>query len=153
MVLECSKCGESKTEDAFIPSRGTGQVFRKRRCVECVKATAQRWYAENPDRWKETRDPAKHRANSKKHWEKRGLYLKYGITQDELDAQVAVQNGVCAVCGQEPDKLHIDHNHDTGKVRGLLCGNCNRALGLMYDDVESLEHAIAYLKAGGSWQS
>lgn len=153
MMLECSKCGECKLEDEFIPARGTGKVSRKRRCLECVRSTAKQWYANNPDRWKETRDPAKHRANSKKHWEKRGLYLRYGITQEQLDCQTTIQANACAICNQTQTKLHIDHDHNSGKVRGLLCGNCNRALGLMYDNVESLEAAIDYLKVGGKWQS
>ena len=65
------------------------------------------------------------------------------------------QNFVCAICGKSnfPMKsissgcLVVDHNHKTNKVRGLLCHNCNRALGLLQDNTETLENAINYLKS------
>lgn len=78
------------------------------------------------------------------------LIRKYGITQDDYLKMVADQGGRCAICGSESDKsFHIDHCHETGKVRGLLCGPCNHAIGLMYDDPETLRAAAEYLEAGG----
>jgi hypothetical protein len=75
------------------------------------------------------------------------LMIRYGITSDDYAKMFVKQNGVCAICGKKPDlKLHVDHCHKTKKVRGLLCGNCNRGLGLFKDEVESLEKAIQYLK-------
>ena len=64
------------------------------------------------------------------------------------------QNGVCAICGKPETKvqygkiqpLTVDHNHETGKVRGLLCFNCNIAIGKLKDDIVLLEKAIDYLK-------
>lgn len=65
------------------------------------------------------------------------------------------QNGVCAICGKpETEKsrkgnvrsLHVDHNHDTGKVRGLLCGKCNRSIGVLGDSVQILRNAVKYLE-------
>lgn len=60
------------------------------------------------------------------------------------------QEGVCAICGKPETKpnakyLAVDHNHETGVIRGLLCNNCNRALGLLGDNVETLQNAINYL--------
>jgi hypothetical protein len=63
------------------------------------------------------------------------------------------QNGMCALCGQRDqgiggkyDGLHVDHDHRTGKIRGLLCNTCNRALGLFKDDQTVLERAVRYLE-------
>lgn len=61
------------------------------------------------------------------------------------------QHGVCAICGKPETKpnakyLAVDHDHKTGEVRGLLCNNCNRALGLLQDNTEVLQNAINYLK-------
>lgn len=70
----------------------------------------------------------------------------YGITQEIYWKMVADQKGLCAVCRQSNGKkLDIDHDHKTGKVRGLLCGNCNRALGLFKDNPEFIKNAQYYL--------
>lgn len=79
---------------------------------------------------------------------------RYGLTMDQHDELVKKQGGVCAICLKPPSRaFDIDHDHaccpgDTscGKcVRGLLCFNCNSALGKLKDDVESLKRAVAYL--------
>jgi predicted RNA-binding Zn-ribbon protein involved in translation (DUF1610 family) len=73
----------------------------------------------------------------------------YGITLVEYDQMLHNQNNKCAICGNgdevENRRLAIDHCHESGKVRGLLCGKCNRGLGLFYDNQELLESAIHYL--------
>jgi len=73
---------------------------------------------------------------------------KYGITQTEYDGLAEFQEHQCAICGKDDvyRALDIDHNHDTGEVRGLLCTNCNTALGRFKDDIEGLEKALYYLK-------
>ncbi len=76
------------------------------------------------------------------------LMYSYGITLKEYNKILANQNGVCAICGNPPNdrKLAVDHNHVTGKIRGLLCKACNTTLGNVKDSVEILEKAIEYLK-------
>jgi hypothetical protein len=71
----------------------------------------------------------------------------YGLTVDAYDDMLAAQDGVCAVCGQPPQKLRlaVDHDHDTGQVRALLCGECNRALGCIHDDPARLRALADYL--------
>lgn len=75
---------------------------------------------------------------------------QYGITLDQYNAMLDEQDHKCAICGNEDEvegrKLAIDHCHTTGKVRGLLCGKCNRGLGLFYDNQDLLNNAIQYLK-------
>ena len=72
---------------------------------------------------------------------------KYGITSEEYAAFVEQQNGVCAICEQPDRRIGVDHDHATGKVRGLLCNHCNRALGSFGDDPERLAQAIRYLNS------
>ena len=72
----------------------------------------------------------------------------YGITREEYDAMVARQEGKCLVCLQEPKRLYIDHDHATGKIRGLLCNRCNAGLGFLGDDVERVRAAARYLETG-----
>jgi hypothetical protein len=74
---------------------------------------------------------------------------QYGITLDQYNKMLKAQNNKCAICGNEDEvegrKLAIDHCHNKGHVRGLLCGKCNRGLGLFYDNPELLQNAINYL--------
>lgn len=84
------------------------------------------------------------------------LKAKYGITGCEYDNAFAAQDGRCAICGGAPHKymtskgeverLHVDHCHKTGVFRGLLCGQCNRAIGLFKDDVNVVAAALRYLQ-------
>ena len=74
----------------------------------------------------------------------------YGITQDEYDAMYENQGGVCAICGgvnANRRTLGVDHNHTTGKIRGLLCHACNTGIGHLQDATELLCQAIVYLEA------
>ncbi len=76
---------------------------------------------------------------------------RYGVTQEAFDAMVVSQSGACAICGSVPDGagklavLHVDHCHDTGRVRGLLCHWCNTGLGSFRDRPELLARAAGYL--------
>ena len=74
------------------------------------------------------------------------LTLRYGIGADEFDELVVQQGGVCAICGR-PDPEHVDHDHETGAVRGILCFNCNGGLGQFRDSIDSLLTAASYLEA------
>ena len=93
------------------------------------------------------------RQSRKRNWEKNAplrekhLLWRYGLTPDGYKDLLEEQNGVCAICNRsQKSRLHVDHCHETGLVRGLLCGSCNRALGLMKDSTEFLLKAIQYLQ-------
>lgn len=77
---------------------------------------------------------------------------KYGITREQYETQLALQGGVCAICRQ-PDTskkgYHVDHDHETGVVRGILCTTCNSGLGHFKDDPTILAAAIDYLRQHG----
>lgn len=112
-------------------------------------------------------DPKKHdacvrswkRRNKKKTleinrrwWAKHGhewRAKKFGMTPEQFVAMYDAQSGACAICGTSEKKLKtklsIDHCHKTNRVRGLLCGDCNRAIGLMKDDPVRIRAASEYL--------
>jgi len=75
----------------------------------------------------------------------------YGITLDQYEQKLKDQDSRCPLCkthqSELPRRLAVDHNHDTGKIRGLLCGDCNRALGLFKDNPEICINAANYLLA------
>ena len=82
--------------------------------------------------------------------DRRSKLKKFGLTLEDYELLLKNQNGVCAICkNRESSKmtsnLSVDHSHETGKVRGLLCARCNAGLGLLKDDIGCLQNAISYL--------
>jgi len=90
------------------------------------------WRAANPER-------------QKKSWKSWWLKTNYGITIEDYDEMVEAQEGRCLICIEPTDKLVVDHDHETGKVRGLLCSACNTGIGHLKDSTERLFSAIDYL--------
>jgi len=88
----------------------------------------------------------------KKTLRKYNIKKSYGITELEYDNLLKSQDNKCAICKSDDNKrknsnyFFIDHNHDTGKVRGLLCDKCNKLLGSSFDNINILKKAIEYLK-------
>jgi len=80
---------------------------------------------------------------------KKYIYSKYNLTIDGYNQLLIEQNGCCKICGRHQTKLKkklvVDHCHRTGKVRGLLCYNCNLGIGLLFDNQTILQSAINYL--------
>lgn len=73
---------------------------------------------------------------------------EYGLTREQYMLLVSSQRGACALCGHTPEShfsLHVDHCHQSNKVRGLLCGPCNQGIGLLKEDPELFKKAITYL--------
>lgn len=97
-----------------------------------------------------------HKENKPKYYPVYGrewhLKNKYGITVEDYDKMLMRQNGKCAICAtREPGgsgkHFMVDHDHSTGKVRGLLCGRCNRGIGILDEDTGRLLSAVEYLSA------
>ncbi len=123
-------------------------------CRKCKNREHQKdWAARNKERMKSYNNKeSRRRAN------RRTTTSRYGLTVEEYESMYSAQGGVCAICGSpetvkgnggETKMLAIDHDHGTGKVRGLLCNNCNRAIGLLGDDVEIMLNAIEYIRSDG----
>lgn len=127
---KCSSCGETDIEKFYVDTKGrrTNKV-----CRECHKQQCKdRWHAK----------PELDRQASRSY--------KYGITPEQYKDMHETQQGKCAICNTEPKTkrgLHVDHDHGTGKVRGLLCHGCNVALGSFKEDVTLLNKAIEYLRS------
>lgn len=103
-----------------------------------------RWQRDNREKYQaKQRDYAE---SGKKKISDRKSHLKrnYGLTLEQFDALLASQGGGCAICGK-PGVDHVDHDHETGRVRGILCFRCNVALGQLDDDEERVLAAAAYL--------
>ena len=75
------------------------------------------------------------------------IKYKYGISEDEFNIMLGDQNGLCKICGMINDgkPLYVDHCHETGKARGLLCQRCNSAIGFFGDKTGLMEVAMKYI--------
>ena len=122
----CTTCNLEKLENEFA-SAGGGK--KRAKCKKCLALQKQQYYKDNPDK-------AKHR----------NLKTFYGIDYKQFSEMVLLQNGLCSIC-KKSDRLCVDHCHKTGKVRGLLCNNCNFGIGQFQDNVSVLEGAISYLQS------
>lgn len=96
---------------------------------------------------------AAHKEYNREWYKRKGrdysLRFNYGITLKQYDEMLEQQNEVCAICGEvnlNGKLLCVDHDHQTGKVRGLLCDSCNHVLGMGKENVDRLAKAILYLK-------
>ena len=101
-------------------------------------------------------DAKKHKERVCKTQRKVKLKSKYGLTEDQYIKQLEWQKHCCLICFKKFDgilvKPHIDHDHTTEKLRGILCSHCNQGLGHFMDSETSLEKAQHYLKNKGFWQ-
>ena len=116
---------------------------------ERILAKHAAYYAAN----RELINQRRQESHARKKGGLKAYYLNkyYGITYEEWKLLYESQAGLCAICKRafNGDKdTHVDHNHVTGKIRGLLCSNCNSGMGLLGDDIPRLEAAISYLKKG-----
>lgn len=126
----CSTCKEEKDTSAFHPHKSRKDGLQTS-CKACANSRRGKY------------DPV---ANRRKE-----LNRLYGLTLDAYDRMVAQQGGRCAICGSpEADgkwkRFHVDHDHETGRVRALLCNGCNRGLGFFQDKPEALRAAADYLE-------
>lgn len=126
--IKCRSCGKSKKDEEFYISKS--KIGREKTCKDCTRERSQKWRDENQGYWDK--------------W-------KYNLTKEEKDKMLESQGGTCAndACdyGLEDDhKLFVDHDHETGKVRGLLCNWCNTAEGYLKGDTKVAEGLIRYMR-------
>jgi hypothetical protein len=81
--------------------------------------------------------------------ERRQRWAKYGLTEETYDLMVAEQGGKCKLCGRVPRRLVIDHCHETGAFRGIICDRCNVSIGKLGDTARSLSRVVDYLCRSG----
>ncbi|MBX7549982.1 endonuclease VII domain-containing protein [Streptomyces sp. NPDC004232] len=173
-VKRCVRCGEYKPRAAFARKRSNLDGLQ-RHCRDC----ATRYHCRAPEaqvHGPEDEVPIGHKrcrgcGEVKPHgdWHRKGnrlasrckscraaqgpadhLKRRYGLTLAERDAMIAAQRGLCAIC-LDALPVHVDHCRRTGRVRGVLCFNCNSAIGKLGDDPDAVRRAAAYLE-GNSWK-
>lgn len=141
----CTMCKENKPLSSFRSRSKKEKHLLKSRCSTCLYKEYRKWAADNPDRIREYRN--------KDSWTLAKRCHRRGITPEQLIIAYDRQNGRCAICKIEVALISsaIDHNHETGEFRGVLCKQCNRALGMFKDSPFVLKEALKYLQAFGSY--
>lgn len=136
-MKSCRDCGQEKPYDEFSPASKASDG-RTSYCRDCLRL-----------RHRAYRDA---KAGGAPRRPARDYHLKrrYGLTSADVDAMVEAQGGVCALC-RERKPEHVDHDHVTGVVRGVLCFCCNQGLGNFRDRADVMRHAISYLERT-TWQ-
>ncbi len=134
-LQKCTLCKHIKEYSEFNNDKHTPSG-KTRRCNECIKMIHGR---------SEMKEKAYFRL----------IKNQYGLSEEDYIKMYNNQNGKCYICNSEnghlrTERLFIDHNHNTGKVRGLLCVKCNTGLGMFIDNISNLKKAIKYLKKNGS---
>lgn len=123
----------------------TPRVATARRCASCRKAhrnAQQREWNGKPEN--RARKNALHR---QRRYARAHELAKFGLTIEGFEEMVADRDGRCDICRRKR-QLCVDHDHQTGLLRGLLCRPCNRALGLLGDTIDSVGSAVAYMEKG-----
>lgn len=141
----CNKCGKRKRITRFYWQTKGGKRYRRSVCINCHLEGGRQDYRK--------RDPHKHNTAQRRAHVKR----RFGLSPADYSALLEKQGGVCAICHEDEKtissrgvrhNLAVDHDHKTGRVRGLLCKNCNSAIGQLQDDPMLMLSAMAYLGAG-----
>lgn len=137
----CTKCKEIKSLSLFTKDAGQPRGYRSS-CKDCNRAyynrVAREYFHAN-----------KEKISSKAIWYNRKS--QFGLTREKYFEVLSSQNNACAICKKASDKMRVDHNHETGKFRGLLCHKCNSGIGLLGDNVTIIKNAAEYLEARGSY--
>jgi hypothetical protein len=159
----CVQCGEVKDLEDFYKMKGMRDGHRND-CKACNLAARRARYLSDPQKaikrvkdWQvanrgrhlETQRRRRQRPEARARERAGHLKRKYGITLQEYERLLAAQGGRCAICRRLPRgdiSLHVDHEHGTGRVRGLLCFRCNNALGDFGDSRDLLQSAVRYLE-------
>lgn len=150
----CRECKKEQPLDNYhkMTKAPDGLQYR---CKDCVKESEKNRKDYHKQKMKRLRANPEYRINEANNKRDYRLQYFYGITEGEYLNILEEQEHKCKICDTHqrelPRRLAVDHNHETGKVRGLLCDSCNRALGLFKDSVTILEEATEYLKTEGSY--
>lgn len=139
----CTKCGIAKSLSEYHkrPNVACGLMSH---CKECNAKKSREYRKNNPEKIRSL-----DRSYLPQKWIAH-LRRKYGMTLNDYEQMLRSQDGKCAICrtetpGGRTNKMHVDHDHITGEVRGLLCSPCNQMLGYAKDNINILKKAAKYL--------
>ena len=143
----CASCYAINLRSKNLEYRQKHAMYQRgwhRRNPDKAREHKRRYHERHPEKTWRFSDPLKRRNAHIKY----RLRKKYGLVLAEYQRLLSAQSGTCAICGDKfsPKVPHVDHDHKTGLVRGILCATCNWGLGSFKDNVDLMEKAITYLR-------
>lgn len=149
--MECSKCLELKTREEFVSCKRSPKGHRTY-CKKCHAAHMKQYYLDNPDKYLRHKVLVANNDSLPKYQEKRRPWNRHKISEEKYDELLGKFNGMCWVCLESVATV-VDHDHQCcpkshscGKcVRGMLCAQCNTALGLLRDNPKTILRAAQYV--------
>lgn len=149
-MKRCPDCEETKPLDAFyFNPKSTAKTRTSSYCKECTRRRGREYGQRNAAEISARRRVARQTPDGLRKSRDRDLRRHYGIGLVDLERMIQAQGGRCAVCSDvfESDKhTHVDHDHFTGSIRGILCASCNLMIGHAKDDPKRLLLAAQYLE-------
>jgi len=140
MTKICSQCNVERDISFYYKTKRKSGTYYQPMCKLCNKERYNKGRYEYTKRIREEKGPIYRKQVNN------SLAKRYGISADEFNRRMSIAE-TCEICGIKPNKqLSYDHDHETGKFRGLLCNKCNMALGQLGDNVDGLKKAIKYLE-------
>lgn len=148
----CCRCHKRKLLNQFRHGQPKSPDGRTGACKKCLNKMAKKKYWENPQKERDKKNAQYHADPSVTR--RSTLKKLYDITLEDYNALALQQKGLCAICNKPPirnnqfkgEQLVVDHNHNTGKIRALLCARCNLAIGQFKHNIDLLKKAINYLR-------
>lgn len=144
----CSKCKVDKPHSEYFKDK-VRKIGIRCKCKACCKEEIINWREKNRSEYNDY--AAMWRAKNPDKQHKAEIKRRYGLSIEDYNKMLVEQECKCAICGKQHNptksrgRLFVDHDHKTGKLRQLLCGACNSALGYFLDDTRLLAEAIAYI--------
>jgi len=138
----CPKCKKDKPRSEYHSHKGNKDGLQSY-CIECYGEIHRGYVKKHISKVQERR--RRYFKNNKDLIEDKRIQSRHGITSAERGGLLRKQDGLCAICKSKP-AIHIDHDHITNKVRGLLCNNCNTGLGMFGDNTSLMAAGIKYLE-------
>ncbi len=141
----CTKCQTEKPLSSFHKDVH-GAMGVKSRCKDCLRESFKQNYQAKKSEYAARN--RQFRIDNPDYERSRHRLYTHGVTDQQFTELLTRQEYRCAICKKPVDKsAHLDHNHETGKIRGVLCSNCNRGIGHMQECPSILSSAIQYLEA------
>lgn len=150
----CSACKQHKEITEFCKNKNSLNGIHYR-CKQCQKVNWNNFVKAHPNYTKKYRSENKEKVLTReKNWRKVNAHKlkayklkgRYGISLEEFNNLLINQKNECKICLKKCKILHVDHCHKTGKIRGLLCVNCNQGIGSLKEDTNIMKNAIKYIE-------